>query len=219
MKILDVPQSGSLAGQTSSRNRFGQYRRTRAVPVNPNSSAQQAVRNYLTSSALAWRGLTNAEREAWTSYAGGHPRVNSLGQSITLTGFQFYVSVNQVLLSAGHAAVNTVPNDAVVVAPVLSGIVSTAAGLNIDNTDAYTNAEQVTAESSPPLSQGVSFNKDFRLVATSAAPAGADPLVTAAQMTAKWGSLTAGQKFFFRFRAVDALGNFSDYSTTSLVLT
>ena len=35
MKILDVPQSGSLGGQTSSHNRAGQYRRARRSPVQP----------------------------------------------------------------------------------------------------------------------------------------------------------------------------------------
>src|SRR6187455_3387360 len=100
MKMLDVPQSGSIAGQTSSRNRFGQYRRTRAVPVNVNSPAQTVVRGYLIEASQAWRNLTDAQRDSWNSYALDHPRVDSLGQTITLTGHQIFVSTAIMMRSS-----------------------------------------------------------------------------------------------------------------------
>src|SRR5206468_836067 len=98
MKILDVPQSGSQAGTTSSRNRYGQYRRSRATPVNVNSTAQQAARNRLSAESEAWRGLTDIQREAWNSFADEHPQTDSLGQVVTLTGHQMFVGVNSALL-------------------------------------------------------------------------------------------------------------------------
>src|SRR5439155_109028 len=94
MKILDVPQSGSVAGVTSSRNRFGQYRRTRATPVNPNSTFQGAVRARLSVNSAAWRALTAAQRAGWNDLAASMTRTDSLGQTYSLTGFQSYCSVN-----------------------------------------------------------------------------------------------------------------------------
>src|SRR5438876_229394 len=65
MKFLGEPRSGSLAGQTSSRNRFGQYVRSRATPVNPNSVAQAAVRARQSNNAAAWRTITDTQRAGW----------------------------------------------------------------------------------------------------------------------------------------------------------
>src|SRR6266545_482051 len=94
MKILDVPQSGSVAGITSSRNRFGQYRRTRAIPVNPNTAFQATQRARLAASAALWRTLTAAQRAGWIDLAGAFTRTNSLGQPYNETGAQCFVSVN-----------------------------------------------------------------------------------------------------------------------------
>ena len=93
----------------SSRNRFGQYRRARAVPVQPRSSFQMAVRCRLSVNAAAWRALTQAQRQGWTDLGAQMLRTDSLGQSNPLTGFQAYCSVNNNLLSCGQAVVSAAP--------------------------------------------------------------------------------------------------------------
>src|SRR5437773_11561609 len=67
MKYLGPTQSGSENGTTASRNRFGQYFRRRAVPVQPRTAAQLAVRARMSNNAAAWRALTDAQRAAWES--------------------------------------------------------------------------------------------------------------------------------------------------------
>src|SRR5213594_7639 len=109
MKILDVPQSGSVAGVTSSRNRFGQYRRTRATPVNPNSTFQGAVRARFSVNSAAWRALTAAQRAGWADLGTSMTRTDSLGQTYALTGFQAYCSLNNNNLAAGNAVVSDAP--------------------------------------------------------------------------------------------------------------
>ena len=88
MKMLDVPQSGSIGGSTSSRNRNGQYKRSRSTPVNPNSTFQGTVRARMSANAAAWRALTQNQREGWMSLGLMMNRTDSLGQSYNLTGFQ-----------------------------------------------------------------------------------------------------------------------------------
>ncbi|MCS1409234.1 MAG: hypothetical protein M2R45_02414 [Verrucomicrobia subdivision 3 bacterium] len=56
-KFLGIPSSGAQGGQVFSRNRFGQYTRTRAVPVNPNTPKQREARASLACCAAAWREL------------------------------------------------------------------------------------------------------------------------------------------------------------------
>jgi len=218
MKMLDVPQSGSQAGTTSSRNRFGQYRRTRATPVNVNSAAQQAVRNTLSELSVAWRGLTSIQREAWESFALAHPRVDSLGQSITLTGHQTYVGINSSLGRAGLAAVDVPDNTAPPEPPAVGATTVTAAGFSIAfGATPVPAGQSLVIETSPPLSAGRAFSNDFRVVKVRAAAA-VNTLLKA-DMEAKWGTLSAGQKFFIRASIVDEAGLVSSYESLSVVVT
>lgn len=218
MKILDVPQSGSQAGTTSSRNRFGQYRRTRATPVNVNSSAQQAARNRLSELSSGWRGLTDIEREAWESYALGNPTTDALGSVITLTGHQYYVSVNAALMNAGLSPVDTPSAEAPPDAPGLGAQTLTAAGFSVAFTPTPVAAgSSLVIETSPPLSPGRKFNNDFRVVKVRAAAAAATLLK--ADMEVKWGTLAAGQKFFIRASLVLDDGTRSSYVSLSVQVT
>lgn len=62
--------SGALAGLVFSHNRGGAYIRQRVIPVNPSSSFQQAVRNFMLVCAGAWNNvLTVQQRAGWTWYA------------------------------------------------------------------------------------------------------------------------------------------------------
>jgi len=94
--------SGSVGGLTYSHNRFGMYTRARTVPVNPNSSRQQAMRMYLDSVVTYWtETLTEAERESWRVYAANVPVVNKLGDTVNLTGQQQFIRSGVPWLLAG----------------------------------------------------------------------------------------------------------------------
>lgn len=218
MKILDVPQSGSLAGQTSSRNRFGQYRRSRAIPVNPNTSAQQAARDDFSAASQAWRGLTQAQRDAWAAYAATRPRTNSLGQTIYLTGHQTFVSLRS-LMAACNLKLPTVPPVGAPSELATIGVTDqTVAGFTCAATPAIVPANTACQiQSSPPLSAGREFNGDFRTVRI--APATDGPELNANDMIQKWGSLAAGQKYFIRMRLVSVAGGEGAWATASTVLT
>ena len=109
MKVLTAPQSGSQAGTTASRNRFGQYLRTRAIPVNPASGAQGLVRARMAANSAAWRVLTGAQRAGWVDLGTSMVRSDSLGQSYSLQGNQAYASVNNNRVLSGLAPVSDAP--------------------------------------------------------------------------------------------------------------
>lgn len=96
--------SGSLAGVTYSHNRGGQYMRARAVPVNPNTLQQQAVRNYMASRSSAWGSvLTQAQRDGWEAYADQVLLTDSLGEPRKATGLNHYVRCNVPRMQAAMA--------------------------------------------------------------------------------------------------------------------
>lgn len=197
MKILDVPQSGSLAGQTSSRNRYGQYRRTRATPVNPNSTPQAEARARLAENSAAWRALTDAQRTGWASLGAQMTRTDSLGQTYTLTGFQAYLSVNGNNLAAGNAVVSDAP--ALATPEPLTTVTLTCSEDAM--TVAYTvtplgAGERVFVYASPQRSQGRSFEGDLRLVHVSAAAA-VSPADVEAKYQARFGVQVEDNRIFF----------------------
>lgn len=220
MKILDVPQSGSIAGSTSSRNRFGQYRRTRAIPTQPRTSKQVANRALFGVQSLAWQGLTGAQRSAWAAWALTHPYVDPLGQSIVLTGHQFFIGVNVRLVNSGAAPVTDPPTfDPTFTDIAVSASVTTAAGLTLSFplTDP---AEFVNVFCSPPLSPGVTFNGNWRYLATQQTDDTVIPtLNVVAALTAIWGTLAVGTQFQFRWDYSNPLGSFAGGGKFAVVLT
>jgi hypothetical protein len=217
MKILDVPQSGSQAGTTSSRNRFGQYRRTRAIPVNPRTTQQGAVRARMAANAALWRTLTTGQRSAWSDLALSMNRSDSLGQTYDFTGFMAFVSVNNNNAAAGNAGVVVAPS--LVTPPtILTAVVTlTAVAFGV----AYTvtplgTGNRLFTYVSPQRSQGRNFEGDFRLLAVSAAAA-ASPTDILAAYTAKFGVPIVGNRVFLSMRTY-SLGFLSGPLTTSAVV-
>lgn len=89
--------SGSVGAVVFSHNRFGAYMRTRVIPVNPQSAAQVLARNRLSALTNYWyNGLTQDERDGWTTYAANVPVTNRIGQQIFLTGLNWYVACNSL---------------------------------------------------------------------------------------------------------------------------
>jgi hypothetical protein len=130
MKILDVPQSGSLGGQTSSHNRAGQYRRARRAPVQPTGTGRRGfIRAAFGAASSGWSGLTDSVRLAWDAFASGFPTTDALGQSITLTGHQMYVGVATALANVGAAAPAAPPASTATISPVVATATMTHVGV------------------------------------------------------------------------------------------
>lgn len=106
-----VQMSGSIAGDTFARNRFGNYSRARTKPVNPKSSRQVAARIAVMFLAEQWREspMTAAKRTAWETYGAAINWLNKLGETIHLTGYQHFVRSNAAILAVGGTYVQDGP--------------------------------------------------------------------------------------------------------------
>lgn len=103
-------RSGSMGATVYSHNRFGAYIRARSVPVNPNTSRQVAVRNAVRALTIAWQNtLTQAQRDAWETYAANVSWVNKFGDSVNLTGLNHYIRSNTPRVQNAIAAVDAAP--------------------------------------------------------------------------------------------------------------
>jgi hypothetical protein len=200
MKILDIPQSGSVAGVTSSRNRYGQYRRTRAIPVNPNTARQLVVRGYLTEGSQAWRALTDEQRAGWNTLALSVTITDGLGQASNPSGFQLYTGcyartklVNQGPLIDPPANVPAITPAAITAAAAAAG----AATFTVTH-GATAAATALIIEASPPLSVGVNYCSDFRFMAMVAGGEVGAAKSIKAEWVAKFGALVQGQRIFVR---------------------
>ena len=105
-----VAATGSVAGNTFARNRYGAYVRARTKPVNPNSTRQQAVRSAIADLASRWAQiLTAVQRTAWNLYANSVIMKNRLGEDIHLSGYNHYIRSNTLLLQIGGTLVDNGP--------------------------------------------------------------------------------------------------------------
>jgi hypothetical protein len=105
-----VQMSGSIAGVTHARNRFGNYIRPRTKPVNPNSTGQGLARSSLSMLVQRWRvTLTSDQRIAWATYAAAVAMKNRLGETVYMTGFNHYLRSNAYKGYTGEAAIDAGP--------------------------------------------------------------------------------------------------------------
>lgn len=207
MKYLGVPSSGSIAGTTFSHNRAGQYQRNRRTPVNPVGTGRRAtVRANFGSSAKGYAALTAAQQAAWSAYALGYPYIDSLGQSIKLTGQQMYVAINASLLNCGAAVSATPPVSNANSAPVVTAATFTHLGVMTITLGAGGLATDfICLAFSKPMSSGRSFNSVFwQQLVVPANSAGA--ATYGAAYVAQFGLPGVGQRVFYRFTPVNQYG-------------
>jgi hypothetical protein len=196
MKVLKAPQSGSLAGITAGRNRFGQYERTRAIPVNPASVAQGAVRARLSTNSAAYRGLTSEQRAGWESLGNQMTRTDSLGQTYTLQGNQAYASVNNTRDLADLELLSDAPALSTPSAVAAIELEITPASFSLAYAPSPVPAGSNFAIFAGPIrSAGRKYEGDFRFMVVEPA-AGATPLDIINLYAAKFGAPTVGSRIF-----------------------
>lgn len=212
---LAATASGSIGGSTASRNRGGQYFRRRAIPTNPNTPAQQAVRGIFASLNSAWNTtLTQVQRDGWDSYALNTPVTDSLGNPVNAGGKGMYLRGNVPRLVAGLTGINPPPTTFglnSLTRPVVTGIVATTRVITFTYTNGDTWATAVggallvfvSRPQNPSINSfGGPFQYAGRVNGAVVPPTG--PGTVTGQFT-----LTAGQAQFVRFVAVDATGRLS----------
>lgn len=196
---------GKLNGSVASRNKAGNYLRTKVTPLNPQTTAQVLARSTLATFSQGWRGLTQEQRDAFIAVTDQWSKTNVFGDIVNPSGSALYTRLNINIRLAGGVPI--------VVPPSPQGVASLSE-LTVDA--AFTGqamqigflASPVPAglvmyvEATPMLSPGIANAKSkFRhIVSLPATTATGEDIATA--YIAKFGALVAGQKFFLRAKLI-----------------
>jgi hypothetical protein len=189
--------SGALGATVFSHNRGGPYARLRAIPGNPQTTYQLGVRARMQTASSQWRGLTEAQRDAWTAWASANPIVDRLGDSRILSGIAAYNSLSTHLLQLGLASVATPP---VVAAPVSLLTLTLTADIGAGNFEIiYTTtpapaAHSIWIRACKLPSASINYVKNRLRVTQISAAAAASPLDVQAGIETQFGASLVGEK-------------------------
>lgn len=208
--------SGSLAGITASRNRGGNYFRARAIPTNPNSQQQQTVRSNMADMVAYWTTtLTQAQRDAWATYAANVPVIDKLGAPIFLTGQNMFVRSNLGGISGGATVVEDAPTVFNLGGFTAPSIASASAGgadldLNFENTDEWANEDdaRMVVYISRQQNPGINYFKGPYRVAGVILGDATTPPTSPATITLPF-AVAQGNRLFVKVNVVRADGRYS----------
>jgi len=195
--------SGKVGGNVFSRNGSGAYLKTFAMPVNPNTSKQQAVRAAFAVQVAAWRGLSAAQQQAWKDIASQYPSQDALGNKIQYSGQQLFIKLNQNLTTAGQSGLSSpkIPQSFTVMS-LDSFAISTTAGLlteaDVDVSAVGAATEAFILTVTPGLSGGITSpgKSQFRKVQVVADASLSSTTDIIASYQALYGNPELGAKVF-----------------------
>lgn len=200
---------GKQNGLVYSRNASGAYVRAKVSPVQPNTPAQLRVRAQFGANSKMWSGtLTQAQRNAWTSFAAANPITDVFGNSVTLNGLATFNRLNQILTNIGAAAELQPPVDLSVptlavgtgltashTAPVIT--ITTASQSVVAGAEYYIFA---TSNQAP----GVNPNQNqYRFIGTVASGSSTTLITITALWVAVFGSLLVGKNIWVLLATVN----------------
>lgn len=208
--------SGSFGGTTVSRNRYGMYMRSRVTPVNPSSSFQAAVRAVFAQMIDAWTTvLTDAEREAWSTYAANVPVVGTLGEQQFLTGQNHYVRSNSARIQGGFARIDAAPAVFDLGSVIQPGFTPDASNgstsVSFDDSDAWANEAGgglLVYQGIPQNASRTFYKGPWRYIG-SVVGATPTPPITPAVMNSPY-TLAENQQLWFYVRALRADGRLTN---------
>jgi hypothetical protein len=94
--------SGALGSAVASHNKGGQYLRARVVPSGAvPTTFQGVIRNAIRSVTNLWQSLSDGKRATWNVYAANVFTIDALGQSIQLSGFNWFTGYNVLASQIG----------------------------------------------------------------------------------------------------------------------
>lgn len=121
--LNSVEARGKFGGVIYNSWRGISYVKAFKSPVNPKTVKQSAIRSILADLTENWRGITQAQRDSWITYADTHPVLDWTGNTKRLTGLNWFLKCNIPLRRNAILYSGTAPT---VAAPAsVSGLVMT----------------------------------------------------------------------------------------------
>lgn len=101
---------GKVRGLVASHNKGGTYFRGKTIPTNPKSAGQVAARGRVGNLMARWRSTVVASNQAgWATFAMNVNVIDKLGNSILLSGPNWYMKANAQRMAMGLPVVDAAP--------------------------------------------------------------------------------------------------------------
>lgn len=217
---------GSVGGATFSRNKSGLYIRAKAVPVNPQTSAQVAARNALANVVARWsQTVTEENRAAFGFAASGIFFPDGIGGSHTLSPIAFYTRINALRIQLGLTPKDDIddPFDYTAQLNPMSFAVTASTGnvsVTFDDAQEWVDEDEsaIAVYASRPQRPTINFFKGpYRLAGTILGDATTAP--TSPATIALPFPVQAGDKVFFQARLTRVNGGLSTPFRAGIVAT
>lgn len=127
--MLISQMAGSLNGSSVRRSRYGLVLQNKASGLQSNTTSLGVRRSVFASIAYAWGLLKPSEKAQWQVYAEENPQNDRFGNPIILSGYNYFVKIQNFLNTAGFVFVDTAK---------YSNRVDTITSLSVTQIDPYT---------------------------------------------------------------------------------
>jgi parallel beta-helix repeat protein len=198
--------SGSVAGNTYSRNRYGAYIRNRAKPILSNTVATINQKAVFSAVSRLWGGLTQAQQGAWKGWAANTPIIDRLGQSQILSPNVAFMRCNVSLVAFGV--------DSIVEPPTVPGptsLIPTSVTITA-GTPAFTVAYAesplpdnigLMLYAAVPGSAGIQYVENSLKHIGDVQPEATSPVNALSMFSSQFGAPVAGQRVFLDVYTID----------------
>lgn len=208
--------SGSLGGITASHNRGGNYLRARVIPTDPNTDPQTFIRQIFGDLANVWVNLlTQAQRQAWQTYATNVPLTGPLGDAITVSGINMYIRSNTPRVQAGLPRVDDGPTvfdlGEFSFGLMAGDATADTTPLTFNNGDAWANEDDsaLLLYTSRQQNESINFFRGPYQFAATVLGDSITPPTSPAASPYKFGDLVAGNRVFGRLNVTRVDGRLS----------
>lgn len=215
--------TGSIGGTTFQRNRSGNIARTRSGTPKSITPKQSASERILANNLVDWQNLTLLEQQAWDTFATANPKTDRFGTVKTLSGLQFFTSVNISLELVSHTEIIIPPSFQVTLPYNLTTFTVDDVKIGIQQTAPLSEFKDglLIFFTGPLKRTTTSFRRHLRLVAaTSVSPATFLNLTTfyesAFNMTWPWAGVPGGYRIGCMIVSVEELSGITSLAVLDI---
>lgn len=212
LKMRNTLENGGMSGRDKLNNRVLAYKNGKSYssvkafvrPSNPNSQAQQGVRQMFATTSRMWSALTDAQRTSWNLEAPNWKNTDVFGDK-TQSGKNLFTGINIVLQSAGMPFTG-VPLTRDVLTDVneffFNNTSSTALECQID-TNSIEAGEMLIVKASRQVSAGTNVvTQTTQIARLTPDPSGTQTIDFIAPYIAKFGTPVIGRKIYWELYVV-----------------
>lgn len=132
--------SGSIGGSTFQRSSFGSSLRSKPNPIRGRSASQGNIRYLMSKLHAAWRGMTEAQRTAWSRYTNFSNQSIRHDKNVLISGHALFIKYNLAKLMIGDAIITDLIYISMPQFPTFAQIGSDGATMIFDVGDVYDEA-------------------------------------------------------------------------------